>query len=192
MTNEKPHRASVRQIRRLLTNPARRAVMNRLSIGPASIADLAAEIDLPVEQIRYQLRRLKADGLVVVHGHRQRRGTMEQVFLADLRAIWAYETRLISEAPTALRDFQMGLLQALFGEILEAIRTGAFHDHPDHTVARVPLSLDAGGYREIELILGSALTRLCAIRDESLRRWGEVDEEGLPAVSALILLEQLG
>jgi DNA-binding transcriptional ArsR family regulator len=165
-------------------------VLRNLVLGPASAADLAHDLGLPIEQVRYQLTRLKADGLVSVWGQRQRRGTREQIFRANPRRAFRLESELVSEAPLARRAYQEPILRTLFSEVLEAIRAGAFHDRFDHTVAHVPLSLDIGGYRELETILDHAVERLFAIRDQSLQRSEGVARGNVLAVSGLIHLAE--
>ncbi|HEX4865281.1 MAG TPA: winged helix-turn-helix domain-containing protein, partial [Acidimicrobiales bacterium] len=162
-------RSAIRQLH-ALSDPLRLEVMGSLALGPATAAELSREAGVPVDKVRYQLRLLRADGLVQVHDLRQRRGTLEQVFVANPRRALEHESKLAAEAPEARRAFQGPIVRLVFSEVLEAIRTGAFHARPDHTVARVPLTLDVRGYREVEAILTRALERMFAIREESLRR----------------------
>ncbi len=187
-SKEEPKRSQVRRLR-ALGEPLRVSVTTSLALKPASATDLAAELGVPVGRIRYQLRRLRSEGVILVHDQRQRRGTLEQVFAADPRRAMALESQLLAEASSARRAWQAVVLRAIFGEVLEAIRAGALHHNYDHTIGRVPLTLDAAGFREVEAILTATVERVFVLREESLRRLEKAGAEPLRGLSALFHLE---
>jgi DNA-binding transcriptional ArsR family regulator len=181
-------------IRRLqaLGDPVRVAIMRSLSLRPGSASDLAAEHDLAVEKVRYQLRRLKSEGLIRVHGQRQTRGTVELTYLADPRRAVSRESEVVAEATGSRRRFQEPLVLNTFREIVDALQTGVFRDNPGDAIARVPLKLDSLGYLEIQRVMDRAMERLVGLREESLRRLERSGGAPLMVVAALFHIEEAG
>jgi predicted ArsR family transcriptional regulator len=187
--SNEPKRAVVRRLRGL-GEPVRVAMLDSLLFKPQSATELAAEVRVPVDRVRYQLGRLKADGLILVHHERPRRGTLEQVYVADPRRTEEFESKLAAEAPAARRLTQETTVRMLFSGLLMAIRAGAFHDRADYTVARAPLTLDAQGYDEVQTILEQTMERLFEIREESLARLERSGQPPLAAISGMLHFER--
>lgn len=181
-------RSSTGRLRTL--GAVRFALLTSLALEPRTAIELADELSLPLEKVRYQLRRLNADGAIQVHGEHQRRGMVEKIYIADPRRNAELETQLVAEATDARRIFQRALLTTLFRELLEAIQAGAFHERLDYTLAFVPLALDPRGHDEVEEIVVERMERMFAIREECLRRLERTDEPRLAAISAFLHLEQ--
>ncbi len=144
---------------------------------------------MPLEKIRYQLKRLKSDGLVRVHGERPTRGTVERTYLADPRRAADHDAKIVAAASGARRRFQEPIVMGVFRELLESIRVGVFREHSE-VIARVPLKMDARGHREVERILTCATEKLFTIREESLSRLEESSASPLLIVAALLHLEE--
>ena len=64
----------------VLEDPLKAAILTLLMRRPASIAEVASELDLPIGRARYQLRRLHQAGMVELTEVRPRRGVVERVY----------------------------------------------------------------------------------------------------------------
>jgi DNA-binding transcriptional ArsR family regulator len=184
-------RTSVRRLQAAV-DPVRVATLESLMLRAGSASAVAAELNLPIGKVRYQLQRLQAEGLIRVESERRRRGAIERAFIADPRRVAEHEARLVAKVPEARRLLRQPAVRAIFGGALEAIRAGKFHREHDYVVARAPLSLDARGYEEIRTILLRTLESLFVIREESLRRLENEETSPSMAISALLHLEQVG
>lgn len=172
-----------------LSDPLRLALVTRLALEPASAAELAADLDVPVEQVRYQLKRLRATGVVTVHGEREHRGAVERTFIADGRKLVLHGEELIGLPEQELRCHDMQLLRIFFREAVEAARTGALFDEDEHFLVRMPLLLDARGFREVGERFDAALDRLLEVRAQCLARLEARGEKPRPATSAFFFFE---
>lgn len=170
-------------------DPLRLAIVDRLALEPASAAELAAALDAPIEQVRYQLKRLRAAGLVRVHREGTRRGAIERTFIADCRkaVLGADEVRDIPEH--RLRALKTETVRLTFREAVAAARTGALRNDERHFLIRIPLLLDARGFREVGERLELALSQLLELREECLARSEESGEKPRPATTGLFFLE---
>jgi DNA-binding transcriptional ArsR family regulator len=185
----RPGRPSSATKPNLLCDPTRVAVLSSLAWRPQSARQVAAELDLPIEKVRYQLKRLREQGIVVLHGERPRRGTVEGIYKADARLGLDYESQLVAESgdPRAFED--MGF-RIIFKEVLDAIVAGAFRAGREYTLARMPLTLDEQGHAEIEAIFTAAVTRLSEISKESFQRMEASGEAPISTLSALVHFER--
>ncbi|HEU5253082.1 MAG TPA: winged helix-turn-helix domain-containing protein [Solirubrobacterales bacterium] len=172
-----------------LSDPFRLALVTRLALGPASAAELAADLDVPVEQVRYQLKRLRAAGIVTIHGEREHRGAVERTFVADGRKLVFRGEELAGLPERELRGHDTELLRIFFREVVEAARTGSLFDEDEHFLVRMPLLLDAQGFREVGERFEAALDRLLEVRTQCLARLEEAGEKPRSATSAFFFFE---
>ncbi len=173
----------------ILSDPLRRAIVNNLSIGPASAAELAADLDAPVEQVRYQIKRLRAAEMVTIHQERQRRGAVERTYIADSRKLALPGDEMFTVSPKRLQDHDSDTLRAIFQGAVEAARAGASRRDERHFILRVPLLIDAEGFREVGELFEGAVARLFELREESLARLETSGERSEPGTSALLFFE---
>lgn len=133
-----------------IANPLRLAIVARLQLEPASAAELAEGLEIRVESVRHQLRKLSHGGQVKRLGKTRRRGVAEYLYCADPRCtilgpggLSAIPNRLVDEA-------QARLLRLLFGEAVAALDAHISTSRDEHvsTVIRFPLSLDERGWKE--------------------------------------------
>ncbi|MFL5872207.1 MAG: winged helix-turn-helix domain-containing protein [Solirubrobacterales bacterium] len=174
-----------------MADPLRSAVVDCLVLQPATAGELADELDAPIEQIRYQIKRLRRAGIVTVHEEMRRRGAVEYVYVADATELIlsreeaaAYPTKLWRrQIPQSLRS--------IFREALEATRAGAFHGH-DCSIIRTPLLLDITGSREICEIFEAAVRDLLEAREKSMTRLQKSGGETRAATSVFLFFEMPG
>jgi DNA-binding transcriptional ArsR family regulator len=172
-----------------MTNPVRLAIVDHLTVEPATATYLAAEFEIPVEKVRYHLKRLRQAGMVKVHEKRERRGAIEHVYITDNREL-VFDGKEMADylAPRQSRYHQK-LLKIIFQEAIGAIRSGAFHERDDFAVIRIPMELDSQGVEEVSEILEAALQRLLGLREESLTRLEGRWRDSRPATSAFLFFE---
>lgn len=105
---------------RALGDPTRRAIMERLARGPATVSELAAPFDMALPSLMGHLRKLEAAGLVATRKQgRVRTATLVPGALTPIRgwldaqrAIWQarldrlddYATRLMKERANGPRS----------------------------------------------------------------------------------------
>lgn len=89
-----------------LGDPTRRAILARLSNGPARVTDLARPLPMALPTVLQHLRKLEEGGLVVTEKHgRARFCTLRPGALVPVRD-WLTEQTLLWEAQTdRLSDF---------------------------------------------------------------------------------------
>ena len=106
----------------VLEDPLKAAILTLLMRRPASIAEVASELDLPIGRARYQLRRLHQAGMVELTEVRPRRGVVERVYRRQPSIVSADEVGLLSveERGKAVAT----VLKLVFREALSALRTG--------------------------------------------------------------------
>jgi DNA-binding transcriptional ArsR family regulator len=173
-----------------LGDPLRRAILTSLTIGPASAAELAAELEVPPEKVRYQIKRLRAKGMIEVHEEHTRRGAIERTFIADSRMLAFDKTEALAIPREKLRSFDLIALQAMFKEALEATRAGTLHASKQSIVVRVPLRLDDQGFKEIGEAFETALSSLFKVREESLARLERSGKSPQAATSGFLFFER--
>jgi DNA-binding transcriptional ArsR family regulator len=173
----------------LMTDPLRHAIVTALTLEAASVADLAAQLDVPAERVRYQIKRLRQTGIVEVHGQRERRGAREHTYIANSRrATYSTENALL-DPDNPWKKHGLAMLRVMFGEAVEATRAGAFRDRDDYFVVRIPMRLDEKGFSEVSEIYDAALEGLFTLREKCLARLEQGNEESNPAMSLLFFYE---
>jgi DNA-binding transcriptional ArsR family regulator len=171
------------------TDPARMTIITCLTLTPASAAELADRLGMPLSRIRYEIGRLVDAGLVRVYAGRPRRGTVERVYFAEsCRETYDHGGRTREEL-VARKRADVQVVNAVFREAVEATRAGHFEARTESLIARVPMTLDERGVTEIARVIGGALERLFALRAESQMR---LEAGGTWAVQAAMCLMLFG
>lgn len=170
----------------LARDPLRIEIITMLTLEPATAAELAAELGASVEQVRYQLKRLRQAGLVEIRGQRERRGALEHLYFAGNRQGIYTKGDLLDFESNPRQKHELEWIPAFFRDVLAAARAGVFESPGDYTVVRIHLGLDQQGFDEISALAEAVLTRLFEIREESLARLKETGED--PAVGNSMLL----
>lgn len=173
----------------VVKNSLRLAILTQLTLEPASAANLATQLEAPLEQVRYEIKCLRQADLVGIHSQGERRGAIEHTYIAKCRNTTFSTESGVAGSARRLREVDLGLLPVLFKEALEATRAGAFQDCDDYFLIRIPLCLDREGCREVSAISDAALERLFGIRDECLMRSAETGASLRSANSALLFFE---
>lgn len=172
-----------------IDHPLRLAIFTALSLRSASTKELAKELKAPLGKVRYQLNRLRTAGIAELKEERQRRGVAERIYAVHAEPL--SEAELMHLSGSQREKVITGILKAIFGDALKALRAGLFASRDDFVVARLPMSLDEQGWAEAVAIHRRAQVELIEAGTESRRRI----EDGGPAVAdalAFLLLFEMG
>jgi DNA-binding transcriptional ArsR family regulator len=175
-----------------LADPLRRAIIEELALKPASAAELAAQLDAPIEQVRYQVKRLRALELVTIHAERTRRGAIERTFTADCTNLIFNRDEVHSIPERILGQQYRRTTSRIFRDAVEAARTGALRNDERHYLVRIPLPLDSQGWREAGGRFEIAAIRLLHVREKVSKRVGKTGEQPRPAITGLLFFEAPG
>jgi DNA-binding transcriptional ArsR family regulator len=173
-----------------LADPLRRQILEQLTLEAASAAELATDLAAPVEQVRYQIKRLRALGLVTVQSERHRRGAVERTFITDCSELIFRRDEVAGIPERRLRDLGAETWRSLFRDAVEAARTGTLHNDDRHHVVRLSLPLDAQGFREVGERFEVAVDRLVEVRKGCLVRLEESGEKPRPGITGLLFFEK--
>lgn len=173
----------------VLVDPLRSAVVDCLTISPATAGEIADSLGVSVERVRYQLKRLRRAGVVTVKEERRRRGAVEYVYVADSRALMEASAEAAALPLRRHRQYVPQRLRIIFKEALEATQAGAAQGLDDYDICRVPLRLDARGFGDVRRIIETAARDLFDEREKCGVRLEKSGGKIRAATSVLLLLE---
>lgn len=171
-------------------DPLRMKIVDALTLGPAAAVELAAEIGAPVERMRYELRAMVRAAMVKVYSRRERRGAMENVYIADSPRMTFFAEDLRGTGDRELRHLATEWTRLVFGEAIQGIRGGSFRDRSDWHFTRMPLRLDPQGFVEVSASMDGTLEGLFDLRDECLARQARGVGGACPGFFNLLLFEK--
>lgn len=95
-----------------LADPTRRAVLGRLSTGPASVSDLAKPFEMALPSFMKHIRFLEGSGLIRTHKAgrvrtceiEQQRLAMVEGWLSEQRALWEGRADRLEQFVTSLQE----------------------------------------------------------------------------------------
>ncbi len=166
--------------------PLRSAITSSLTLRPASSAELAEELGVPVERVRYHLNRMRRVGLVDLQGKTRRRGVSENLYSVDPRNVLLDADDAARLPPHHLDRSYARLLRLMFREVAAAVRAETFRSQIDCAVVRFALPLDRRAWREFIELQNDLLDGILTAREASLTRLKTTRETPVKA-SAMIL-----
>jgi DNA-binding transcriptional ArsR family regulator len=177
-----------RRLTRAIGHPVREHILAVLNERVASPTEIGDEIELDVSAFYKHVQMLEELGCIECVERRQVRGASERFFRASStlsfdRAAWA-------KLPLTLRtDLCGGLLKAIFGEAVAALKRGSLGGGEAEHLSWTPATVDARGQREVADILDETLVRLLGAQRNSTARMKGTGEEGIPVTFALLGFE---
>lgn len=172
---------------RTALSPLRVEMLTQLTLAAASAKELAHQLGIPEEKVRYQLQRLTKAGFVEVVEERRRRGTMERVYIAATPEMIYRGGSRLTEAQR--KSFDAQVVKALFRDAVEATKAGNFKFGGGQLMARIPLEMDRQAMTEITRVFDEALDRMLVLQEESRSRLDESGAEAIAATSGLLFFE---
>lgn len=176
----------------IVTSHIRLGITGILVLEPASVAELAAELDVPAERVRYHLNRLRDLGLVDLHGTTRRRGVAENLYSADPRKFLA-DGEETEGAPRHRFDRPYArLLKMMFHEAMEAAQSHNSSSRPEATNVRFPLPLDERGWDEAAEIFRQLVDEVFAVGEAARQRLETGGETPIRASALVLHFERAG
>jgi DNA-binding transcriptional ArsR family regulator len=171
-----------------LAHPIRVRTLQLLEGRTLTPKQIAAELELPLENVSYHVRTLAKFGLIKLERRRMgRRGAVEHLYRTASRprinaATW-------NELPEFVKEAMNG---AVLGQVLhlatEALAQGGF-TRPDSHLSRRPVVVDDEGFAEISTIMTKALDEISAVEQKATKRLRKGDHDEIRATAVAILFE---
>jgi AcrR family transcriptional regulator len=159
-----------------------------LGVGAATAEEFAAELDVPVEDVRHLLRKMLDAGLIESVDGRAGDEPVEGAY--RFAGHTTIDREGISEMSIAERHRIVSIVaDGLEQELAEALDAGTFSLRPEHVIARMPMNLDEEGWREVGDLLEKAVEEVLDISGRSAERLADSGEAPMRATAGVVLFE---
>lgn len=164
------------RLAKALAHPLRVQLLAALNQGVASPNELAKKLDEPLTNVSYHVRMLHDLGTIELVETEPRRGALEHYYRAIVRPFFADREwkRLPRNARGSISD---AVLQLIWDDTAEAIKTGLFDEREDRHLSRTVLALDEEGWEELNGLLMEMIDRAMQIQAQSASRASKDDGE---------------
>jgi DNA-binding transcriptional ArsR family regulator len=164
------------RLAKALAHPLRVQLLAALNQKVASPNELAKQLGEPLTNVSYHVRMLHDLGCIELVETEPRRGALEHYYRAIVRPFFGDKDwkRLPKNARGSISD---AVLQLIWDDAAEAIKTGLFDERDDRHLSRTVLALDEQGWDELHELLAETLERAMSIQVESASRASK-DEDG--------------
>jgi DNA-binding transcriptional ArsR family regulator len=160
-------------------HPLRWQMLEALTEGEASPAQLARQFGEPVNLVAYHMGILAKAGGVELVRTAPRRGSTEHFYRATMRPFFA--DREWAKLSAETRQAVLAVESKRIVNDIRAAADGTGFDHPKAHVSWTPLDLDKKGYEEVAELLGNVLDRLHEIQaDVKGRQAGSSSKKATP------------
>ena len=171
-----------------LAHPIRVRALQLLEGRTLTPKQIAAELDLPLENVSYHVRTLAKFGLIKLERRRMgRRGAVEHLYRTASRPRITAETW--EQLPEFVKEAMMG---AILGQVVHLATAALSHDgfiRPDSHLSRRPVVVDEEGFAEISAIVSKALDEVSAVEDRAGKRMRRADHDDIRATVVAMLFE---
>jgi DNA-binding transcriptional ArsR family regulator len=176
------------RLAKALAHPLRLEILRHLGDRTASPSEIAAEIDAPLTNVSYHVRKLRALGLIKLVRKTPKRGVVEHYYSAKPRIQVSDEAW--GQTPTIVkRALSAPWAKAGADALVAAAHNGGF-DRGDSHYVRTDRQLDERGWTESTKVLHEALAKLDAVEQEARKRLAaDPSVEPVLAVSLTALFE---
>jgi DNA-binding transcriptional ArsR family regulator len=170
-------KAPIESLAAIVTHPLRRRIWYAMAEQrPISPRELADELNEPVNDVAYHVRRLRDLGIIELAGTRPVRGATQHFYRVVRRPYLSNEevAGLDDEEATASA---MNILQIEFADAASSLEAKKLVARPEHYLFRMPANLDEEGWQEFHKIFAEAAERLYEAEARSVERRGKNGEE---------------
>jgi DNA-binding transcriptional ArsR family regulator len=163
-----------------LAHPLRVQLLSALNEGVASPNELAKRLNEPLTNVSYHVRMLHDLGCIELVETEPRRGALEHYYRAIMRPFFGDRDwkRLPKNARGSISD---AVLQLVWDDAAESIKTGQFDDRENRHLSRSVLCVDQQGWDELNELLVETLDRAMQIQADSASRAAKDDTERFSA-----------
>jgi DNA-binding transcriptional ArsR family regulator len=164
------------RLAKALAHPLRVQLLAQLNQGVASPNELAKRLGEPLTNVSYHVRMLHDLGCIELVETEPRRGALEHYYRAVVRPFFADRDwkKLPKNARGSISD---AVLQLVWDDAAEAIKSGRFDERSDRHLSRSVLAVDEQGWEELQELLSETLERAMDIQVESAARASKSDGE---------------
>jgi DNA-binding transcriptional ArsR family regulator len=158
-----------------LAHPLRVQLLSLLNEGVASPNELAKKLDEPLTNVSYHVRMLHDLGCIELVETEPRRGALEHYYRAIMRPFFGDRDwkRLPKNARGSISD---AVLQLVWDDASEAIKSGLFDEREDRHLSRSVLCVDEQGWEELNDLLVETLDQAMQIQADSASRAAKADD----------------
>jgi DNA-binding transcriptional ArsR family regulator len=149
-----------------LSHPTRLHVMKILFEKTATPAELAAELDIAINNVSYHINQLVKLGCVELASERPAGGgrVVEHLYRATRRAYfdgpaWG------QLGPKEKLDVATAIMRLINEDVAEALSSGTFFDPDDNHISRSPMTVDSEGWGETIALLDKTVDGLMEIEE---------------------------
>jgi DNA-binding transcriptional ArsR family regulator len=163
------------RLAKALAHPLRVQLLAALNEGVASPNELAKRLGEPLTNVSYHVRMLHDLGCIELVETEPRRGALEHYYRAIVRPFFGERDwkKLPKNARGSISD---AVLQLVWEDASEAIKSGQFDERDDRHLSRTVLALDEQGWDDLQEVLADALDRAMEIQAESASRASKTDD----------------
>ena len=164
------------RLAKALAHPLRVQLLAALNEGVASPNELAKKLDEPLTNVSYHVRMLHDLGCIELVETEPRRGALEHYYRAIVRPFFGERDwkRLPKNARGSISD---AVLQLVWEDTSEAIKTGLFDEREDRHLSRSVLSIDDKGWDDLHDLLAQTLDSAMQIQADSASRASKNGDE---------------
>jgi DNA-binding transcriptional ArsR family regulator len=183
-----PGETSEARIAKALAHPLRARILQRLGERVASPGDLAVELGAPLGVVSYHVRMLRDYDCVELVRTEPRRGALQHFYRATARP--QLDDDQWRTLPSGLRRELAGeTIQSVVDDLAQAADAGTLDD-AEMVVNRIPLELDARGWRKLNKLLARTQEQALQIASESAGRGDGIDR--FPSELAVLHFKRAG
>jgi DNA-binding transcriptional ArsR family regulator len=174
------------RLAKALAHPLRVQLLAALNQKVASPNELAKQLEEPLTNVSYHVRMLHDLGCIELVDTEPRRGALEHYYRAIVRPFFGDKDwkRLPKNARGSISD---AVLQLIWDDAAEAIKTGGFDDRDDRHLSRSVLALDDEGWDELHELLAETLERAISIQADSASRVSKDDAGEMFSVNLVMM-----
>jgi DNA-binding transcriptional ArsR family regulator len=164
-------------VAKAFAHPLRVQILIILNERVASPNLLAQELDQSLNLVAYHVRVLEKYDCIELVDTKQRRGATEHFYRATRRQFLSSDEW--ARMPEVLRPAVSGaVLQSIFGDIEEAVKSGTMNAVDDFHVSRTPMIVDKEGFEDVTKLLDETLDRMLEIQAQSSERLTKASADG--------------
>lgn len=160
-----------------------------LQQGSYSASEVAAIIDIPLNNVANHLAEL-ADGGIIEVAEERRRGNVVRSIYRAIKVIEQSEEEMRAMQPHERQLYIGAVLQSLMAEMMASFWLDKFRDDPNHCLVWNRLNVDEQGRREITEEQEEHWRRLARIEAESINRSAISGEETVPYIVGALGFER--